>query len=77
MTIRRSKGKVLHFAWRVALLSNRRLDEVNRMARKPLDPSETKQWLKGQRMAQEIIKRERVQFLLWLTPKKSLSEKSY
>lgn len=42
------------------------------MAQKPFDPSEAKRWLKGQKAAQEIIKRERVKFLLPLTPEKSL-----
>ncbi len=43
------------------------------MAQKPLDPSEAKQWVEGQRMAQEIIERERVQFLLSLTLEKSFA----
>lgn len=42
------------------------------MAQKPLDLSEAKRWLRGQKASQEIIKRERVQFLLSLTPEKSL-----
>jgi len=40
---------------------------------KPFDVAQAKQWLKGQRVAQEIIKRERVRFLLSLTPEKSLA----
>ena len=43
------------------------------MDQKPFDVAQAKQWLKGQRVAQEIIKRERVQFLLSLTPEKSLA----
>jgi len=43
------------------------------MVQKPFNPSEAKRWVDGQRAAQEIIKRERVQFLLSLTPEKSLA----
>lgn len=42
------------------------------MAQKPIDLLEAKRWLEGQKVAQEVIKRERVQFLLSLTPEKSL-----
>ncbi|MCS7187511.1 MAG: hypothetical protein RMK89_11245 [Armatimonadota bacterium] len=43
------------------------------MSQKPFDREEAKRWLEGQRAANEIIKRERVQFLLSLTPEKSLA----
>ncbi len=43
------------------------------MAQKPFNPSEAKRWVDGQRAAQEIIKRERVRFLLSLTPEKFLA----
>lgn len=43
------------------------------MSQKPFDREEAKRWLEGQRAANEVIKRERVQFLLSLTPEKSLA----
>lgn len=42
------------------------------MAQKSFDLSEAKRWIEGQRAANERIRKERVQFLLFLTPQKSL-----
>ncbi len=42
------------------------------MGQKSFDLSEAKRWIEGQRAASERIRKERVQFLLSLTPEKSL-----
>lgn len=42
------------------------------MAQKSFDLSEARRWIEGQRAANERIRKERVQFLLSLTPEKSL-----
>jgi len=43
------------------------------VAQKSFDLSEAKRWVEGQKAANEIIKRERVRFLLSLTPEKSIA----
>ncbi|MFN3421827.1 MAG: hypothetical protein ACK40X_08910, partial [Armatimonadota bacterium] len=42
------------------------------MAQKSFDLSEARRWIEGKRAASERIQKERVQFLLSLTPEKSL-----
>ena len=37
-----------------------------------LDAKEVREWLEGQKEAEKVIRRERVKFLLSLTPEKSL-----
>jgi hypothetical protein len=45
---------------------------MENLMKQPLDAKAVREWLEGQEEAEKVIRRERVKFLLSLTPEKSL-----
>lgn len=45
---------------------------MENLMKQPLDAKTVREWLEGQEEAEKVIRRERVKFLLSLTPEKSL-----